>query len=123
MYFLIKGTWAICFNNSKDPNERQFHDEDDDDYPEDVILKGLIKAKVSSRPNYIGDYYCINSKKARYYYMAWNETVHAFALTKQFLNEEIFTRYPQLFTDMKGASFLRYTYEFKKPIVTIMVSN
>jgi len=74
-------------------------------------------AKIFRRPNYIGDNYCINSKKARYFYMAWTESVSAFALSKKFLYEVIFDKYPQLLQDMKGASFLRYTYEFKKPIV------
>mmetsp|Transcript_28570 Transcript_28570/g.27539 ORF Transcript_28570/g.27539 Transcript_28570/m.27539 type:complete len:279 (+) Transcript_28570:909-1745(+) len=82
MYFLISGSWAICFYAGGDPNDRQFNETDDDDTPEDVILKGLIKAKSHSKPNYIGDYYCINSKKPKYYYMAWNETVQAFALSK-----------------------------------------
>eukprot|EP00350_Pseudokeronopsis_sp_OXSARD2_P000866 CAMPEP_0170548802 /NCGR_PEP_ID=MMETSP0211-20121228/6991_1 /TAXON_ID=311385 /ORGANISM="Pseudokeronopsis sp., Strain OXSARD2" /LENGTH=267 /DNA_ID=CAMNT_0010854443 /DNA_START=853 /DNA_END=1653 /DNA_ORIENTATION=- len=71
MYFLISGSWAICFYAGGDPNDRQFNETDDDDTPEDVILKGLIKAKSHSKPNYIGDYYCINSKKPKYYYMAW----------------------------------------------------
>jgi hypothetical protein len=60
----------------------------------DVYDRGIIKAKEWLKPNYIGDYYCINSKKARYYYVAWDSTVQAFALSKQFLYEVIFDKYP-----------------------------
>lgn len=120
MYFITEGTWAVCFTADNNQNERAFYDIDDDVSsipPSDVSRRHLIRAKLSPKPNYIGDYYCINQKKANYTYVAWNSTVLAFALSKKFLYKSIFEKYPQLLTDMKGSSFLRYTYEFKKPIV------
>lgn len=86
MYFIISGSWAICFYSGQDKSEIQINpdidhsnknfDSSDSDgeekIPLDVSDNRIVKAKLFKRPNYIGDYYCINAKKARYYYMAWN---------------------------------------------------
>jgi hypothetical protein len=77
MYFLIEGSWAICFDagNGMYVKEQLLKEKLNDPRNFSVFDNGMMKAKEWLKPNYIGDYYCINSKKARYYYLAWDSPV------------------------------------------------
>jgi hypothetical protein len=63
---------------------------------------------------YIGDYYILSEKRAQFHYVALS-TVETYALTSDFLLNNIFQKFHGLHQDMIGDSFCRYIREFRKP--------
>jgi hypothetical protein len=52
---------------------------------------------------------------SRYNYIA-NQNVETFSLTQSFINEHIFSKYPQLKTEMIGEAHNRYNTKFQRPL-------
>ena len=76
--------------------------------------KGILVAMKKMGFGYIGDYYVMASKRSQFYYVALT-TVHAFALTKQFMFKQLFKKFPGLHSEMMAESFARYVREVRKP--------
>jgi len=63
---------------------------------------------------YIGDYYVLSSKRSQFFYVALSQ-VETFALTKQFLLNVIFKKFPGLQQELLSTTFSRYLKEFRRP--------
>jgi hypothetical protein len=80
----------------------------------DMQRRGILVASRKVNYGYIGDYYVMASKRSQFYYVALT-TVHAFALTKQFMFKQLFKKFPGLHSEMMAESFARYVREVRKP--------
>lgn len=76
--------------------------------------EGRLIAARRMNYGYIGDYYVLSAKRAQFYYVALS-TVETFAITKHFMFNVIFKRFPGLHSEMLAESFSRYIKEFRKP--------
>lgn len=56
----------------------------------------------------------LSGKRSQYYYVAITQ-VESYALTKQFLFNKIFPKYPGLHNDMLSQAFCYYKKEFSQP--------
>lgn len=115
IYFIQKGDWAIGFNSYLRPNDL-FSTEIDEELkgPEDMTNKGYLIASRRFARGLIGDYYALSEKRAQFHYLALT-TVEAYALTTEFLINNIFTVFHGLHQDMLADAFCRYIKEFRKP--------
>src|SRR6056300_1507735 len=95
IYFIIKGEWAVGFNNFPINHRDTSLDKEDieNNGPED--MNGITIAMRSVNYGYIGDYYVLASKRSQFYYVALTP-VESFALTKQFIFKTIFKKFPGL---------------------------
>ena len=118
IYFIIDGEWAIGYN-SHENNVKSFHLEDDEaDYlhsPGDIRDKKIMIAKNYKGFGYIGDYYVFASKRSEFEYMAITN-VESYAIPKQFMFRNIFSKFPGLHSEMLAESFSRYIKEFRRPV-------
>lgn len=67
---------------------------------------------------YIGEYYLLSEKKSEYSYKP-STVVEAFALTKTFMFDVIYEKYPSLLQDMLGEAHARYNKLFKRPMTKL----
>jgi hypothetical protein len=98
IYFILKGDWAIAFNSYYKMSDVQLTQSVTDEElkgPEDMYQQGYLIAQRRSSFCYIGDYYVLSSKRSQFHYVALSQ-VEAYALTKQFLDNEIFVKFPGL---------------------------
>ena len=58
-----------------------------------MCAKGVQIACNKFGFGYIGDYYCLSSKRSAFYYVAISK-VSALALTKKFMFDNIFKKFP-----------------------------
>ena len=81
MYFITEGVVGIGFSLIANgmTNQQNF-----------ISMK-----KVGSQ--LIADHYVVNQCKSQFIYMAINQDVKGFALTKKFLHERVFCKYPEIF--------------------------
>lgn len=56
---------------------------------------------------FIGDFFILNSRPSHFIFYA-ESLIKAFALTKDFLFNVIFEKYPGALSEMKGFSYKRY---------------
>jgi len=92
----MKGDWAIAFNSYLRPDDIFSNDIDEDlKGPDDMQKLGFLIAQRRLSSGYIGEYYCLSSKRSQFHYVALS-TVEAFALTKDFLLKNIFAKFPGL---------------------------
>eukprot|EP00347_Sterkiella_histriomuscorum_P001570 403371524 len=113
MYFVMKGKWSFAkevFNVEELQN---------DSITRDKIVKyngkNYLILKEHTTPTYIGEYYIFTSQMSRYNYIA-RENVETFSLTQQFMFDHIFSKYPQLKTEMIAEAHNRYTTKFQRPL-------
>lgn len=76
--------------------------------------QGYLIAQRRASYGFIGDYYVLSSKRSQFHYVALSQ-VEAYALTKHFLYNTIFVKFPGLHQDMLSESFSRYIREYRKP--------
>jgi hypothetical protein len=85
IYFIMKGDWAICFDSfAGDHIALDSNEIEEMQGTADMQRRGILVAQRKVNYGYIGDYYVLASKRSQFYYVALT-TVHAFALTKQFM--------------------------------------
>lgn len=101
MYFILKGKFGIQFQfGVADPGNSDDEQEHND---------GPKIAKDYLPPIYIGEYYLLSQKKSEFTYVVCkNQVIEAFALTKSFMFEVIFEKYPSLLQEMIGTAHNRY---------------
>jgi hypothetical protein len=117
IYFILKGEWAIAFNSYCKSMDNQLTLQLVDDElkgPDDMFQEGKLIAQRRSSYGYIGDYYVLSSKRSMFSYVALSQ-LDTFAITKQFLYNNIFVKFPGLHQDMLSESFSRYIREIRKP--------
>jgi len=99
IYFILKGEWAIAFNCysklSDDGFAEELNNEEEIRGPEDMQKQGYIIAQRRAVAGYIGDYYVLSSKRSRFHYCALSP-IETFALTKSFLYNKLFVKFPGL---------------------------
>ena len=66
--------------------------------------------------SFICDYYVCNNKKSEFIFIAVSE-VKAFALSKRFLLQQIFAKYPEIANEIKEQSFGRYKKNIKSRLI------
>lgn len=64
----------------------------------------------------ICDHYVVNLCKSQFIYMALNKDVKGFALTKKFLHETVFPKYPHITSKMQAESMRLYKKTIFKPV-------
>ena len=117
IYFILKGDWAIAFNSYFRMNDCQLVQTMHDDElkgPEDMWNLGYLIAQKKQSFGYIGDYYVLSSKRSQFFYVALSQ-METYALTKHFMFNVIFQKFPGLQQEMLSTSFSRYLKEFRKP--------
>jgi hypothetical protein len=103
MYFCLEGKIGIGFSIfSRGLDGKQYR-----------ISKSLKKTFM------ICDHYVINNKRCEFIYLVM-KPIKCFALTKKFLQREIFPRYPEIAAEMKSEALLRYKKTLKGPITEHM---
>lgn len=100
MYFIIEGTVGIGYY---------------------IFSQGLSKTQyklgIYMKDNsFICDYYVCNNKKSEFIFISVSE-VKAFALSKRFLLQQIFVKYPEIAADIKEQSFNRYKKNIKSRLI------
>jgi hypothetical protein len=100
MYFITEGVVGIGFSLIANgmTNQQNF-----------ISMK-----KVGSQ--LIADHYVVNQCKSQFIYMAINQDVKGFALTKKFLHERVFFKYPEIFQKIQEESLRIYKKTIFKPI-------
>lgn len=122
IYFIVAGDWAVGFN-SHENNNRNINFDDDaligdlnqGNLAKDIAEEKLVIAKQYKGFGYIGDYYVFASKRSEFSYMAITP-VDTYAITKEFMFQKIFTKFPGLHSEMLAESFSRYIKEFRRPV-------
>lgn len=100
MYFIHKGSVGIGYYlYAKNPTDQSFK-------------IGIIV----NEGGYICDYYVCYNKKSQFVYAAQKE-VHAFALSKRYLQNYIFEKYPEIAAEIKEDSY----YLYKKNVMQKML--
>lgn len=66
--------------------------------------------------SFICDYYVCNNKKSEFIFIAVSE-VKAFSLSKRFILQNIFVKYPEIGREMIGKSAQRYRKNVKKRLI------
>ena len=66
--------------------------------------------------SFICDYYVCNNKKSEFIFIAVSE-VKAFALSKRFLLQNIFVKYPDIAQEIKEQSYYRYKKNIKNRLI------
>ena len=66
--------------------------------------------------SFICDYYVCFNKKSEFIYMAINK-ISAYSLSKKFLQEEIFPKYPLIANKIKEGAELRYMYNVRRVLM------
>jgi len=99
MYFIMKGEVGIGFYR---------------------LSQGLSKSQYQvgvkmPEKSYICEYYAIHNKKSEFIYLATKD-VEAFALSKRFLLNHIFPKYPEIEAEMKEKSLHRYKLVIKNKL-------
>lgn len=61
------------------------------------------------------DHYVINKQNSQFIYAALNDT-HAFCLKRDYLQEKIFNKYPDFYTNVSMSSYSYYKKWIWKPI-------
>ena len=87
-----------------------------------MIRQGHYIAKRNMGSGYFGDYYVLASKRSQFHYVALSD-LKTFALTKRFMKENIFQKYPELERIMIGESFARYVTTVRKPCTQVRVEK
>ena len=64
----------------------------------------------------ICDHYVVNKKRSNFIYMALEET-HCYALTRKFLHQVVFPKYPDQYSIMQSNSNSFYQRNVYKPIL------
>lgn len=64
----------------------------------------------------ICDHYVVNKSKSQFIYMAIDIDVKCFALTRNFIHEEIFPKYPEIAELIQQESFQQYKKQIFKPV-------
>jgi hypothetical protein len=99
IYFIIRGEYAIAFNSYTKFDDNAMHakiqDIEDLRGPEDMFKNGYLIAQRRQAFGYIGDYYVLSSKRSQFYYVALAQ-MESYALTKHFLYNTIFKKFPAL---------------------------
>ena len=116
IYFVLSGSWAIAFDmfRIEDETMQPIEYVEGEPTPADVKAKGQVIAIRKSGFSYFGDYYLLASKKCQYHYLALTPC-DTFALTKQFLFNEIFPKFPGVHNELVSHSFLRHVREARRP--------
>lgn len=65
----------------------------------------------------ICDHYVVNKHRSQFIYLALKD-VRSFALTKKFLQKEIFPKYPEIAAQIKSESELRYRRNIQRQMVS-----
>ena len=103
MYFCLEGKIGIGFSMfARGFDSKQFR-----------ISKTLKKTFI------ICDHYVINNRRSEFLYQVL-KPIKSFALTKKFLTHKIFPRYPEIASEMKAESLMRYRRTLKNPITAHM---
>ena len=63
----------------------------------------------------LGDHYVVNKTHSHFIFVALEKT-EGFALTKKFLHDKIFNKYPDIEVRMKGSTYNYYKNFIFKPI-------
>lgn len=96
MYFIINGVFGIGFSqNNRGINDQNYH-----------------ISKEENGPFLICDHYVVNNCKSQFLYLAI-EDVSALALSKKFLFEQVFSKYPDITAKIKDESrkfYVKYIY-------------
>jgi UDP:flavonoid glycosyltransferase YjiC (YdhE family) len=79
-----------------------------------MLRRGILVANKRNGQGYFGDYYIFAGKRSQFYYCAISRCT-AFALSKDFIYNNLFEMFPNLRSDMLATSFARYIREFRKP--------
>lgn len=66
--------------------------------------------------SFICDYYVCFNKKSEFIYMAISK-ISAYSLSKKFLQEEIFPKYPEIANKIKQGSELRYMWNVRRVLM------
>jgi len=100
IYFIIRGEYAIAFNSYYKFDDNQLVSSITDEElkgPADMYKNGYLIAQKRSAFGYIGDYYVLSSKRSQFHYVAIGPgVVESYALTKDFLYNTIFKKFPGL---------------------------
>ena len=91
MFFILNGTVGIGFHLYQQPLQKQRYK-----------LTHFI-----SQNTFFGDYYICNNTKSEFVHVAHTE-IEAFSLTKEFLMDKVFPKYPIIFRTIKNESKMRY---------------
>jgi hypothetical protein len=103
MYFCLEGKVGIGFSMfARAFESKQFR-----------VSKTLKKNFI------ICDHYVINNRRSEFLYQVI-KPVKCFALTKKFLHNKIFPKYPDIASEMKAESLMRYRRNLKVPITSHM---
>ena len=76
------------------------------------MTQGLSKSQIQegiicNNNSYICDYYICFDQKSEFIYLA-KKDVEAISISKQFLNDDIFVKYPKIAVKIKEGSLSRY---------------
>lgn len=100
MYFIISGSVGIGYHLFASPLDKQRY----------------RVARTLSRNEFFGDFYLCNNVKSEFVFCAQSK-VEAFALRKEFLVGRIFSKYPQIFKEIRDESRYRYQTTIKSDMV------
>ena len=101
MFFLTEGKVGIGYYlNSQGLSQEESH------------YFGIKLEKHS----FICDYYICFNKKSEFIYMAI-ENISSFSLSKKFLNEEIFPKYPKIANKIKQGAEMRYMKNIRRVLL------
>jgi hypothetical protein len=76
-------------------------------------------SKTFKRTFLICDHYVINNKRSEFVYIV-TKPLKCYALTKKFLLNKIFPKYPEIAAEMKAEALLRYRKSLKQPVTEHM---
>jgi hypothetical protein len=114
IYFILKGEWGVAFNSYLSENSDRSEIDEDLKGPPDMMRQGFLLGQRKTNCGYIGDYYCFASQRSEFHYVALS-TVETYALSKEFMIKNIFSKRPGLHKDMLADAFCRYLRDFRKP--------
>ena len=100
MYFFNEGTIGIGFSLVANGVTNQQH----------FIVKKL------TCPQLICDHYVVSQQKSQFIYMTYHGECKGFCLTKQFLHDRVFPKYPELFKKLMADSHKFYKKNIFRPI-------
>lgn len=119
---------------SKTPEDRLILDEDDEVTDMYFLTEGkvgigyyLMSQGLSNdeshyfgikleKHSFICDYYVCFNKKSEFIYMAI-ENISSYSISKKFLNDEIFPRYPKIANKIKLGAELRYKKNIRRVLM------
>ena len=103
MYFIIEGIVGVGFNLMSNGIKNK-----------SLIISKELKGEKNQ--TIVADHYVVNQCKSQFTYIAFQKDIHAFALTKKFVHENVFPEHPELMAKIQTESFRLYKKLIFKPV-------